>query len=286
MPAYRENKLEIKEFMLDSMCDDPSIIMIAKRGSGKSWVTRAILSHFSKIPVGIIIAPTDRMNCFYGNFFPNSFIYYEYKSEILEKILSRQIMMIKKAKEKKEQGKFLDSRAFIVMDDCLGQKKNWVKDSLIQELLYNGRHYRIMYILTMQFPLGISPELRSNFDYIFLLAEDFISNLKRIYDHYAGIFPDFYSFRQVFAQLTDQYGSMVIINRGTRDTFLDKVMWYRAGDLSKLDIKFGCKQFQKYHEKNYNPNWENKCRLFDINTYCAAKKQNKSFIDVKKLEID
>ena len=62
------NKLQIKEFSLNEMVKDPSIIMIAKRGSGKSWVARAILQHFRRIPVGIIIAPTDRMNSFYGKF--------------------------------------------------------------------------------------------------------------------------------------------------------------------------------------------------------------------------
>ena len=70
------------------------------------------------------------------------------------------------------------------------------------ELLFNGRHYQLMYMLTMQFPLGITPELRCNFDYIFLLADDNTSNIKRMYEHYAGMFPDFNSFKQVFTQLT------------------------------------------------------------------------------------
>jgi hypothetical protein len=38
----------INEFDLNSMVDHPSIVMIAKRGSGKSWVVRAILQFFSK----------------------------------------------------------------------------------------------------------------------------------------------------------------------------------------------------------------------------------------------
>ena len=37
--------------------DHASICMIAKRGSGKSWVCRAIIQHLSHIPGGIIIAP-------------------------------------------------------------------------------------------------------------------------------------------------------------------------------------------------------------------------------------
>ena len=238
-------KLAINEFKLESMCNNPSIVMIAKRGSGKSWVTRALLHHFKDIPVGLIIAPTDRMNCFYGNFFPDSYIHYTYRSDIIEKLLLRQDIMIDKKKQKLAQGKVIDSRAFIVMDDCLSKKGTWMKDPPITELLFNGRHYELMYILTMQYPLGITPELRGNFDYIFLLAEDFVSNLKRIYDHYAGMFPDFNSFRQSFAQLTEDFGCMVISNRGARRSFLEKVFWYRAPEnFENVDI--GCKQFKRF----------------------------------------
>ena len=76
--------LPIKEFKLDSMCENPAIVMIAKRASGKSWVCRSILKHFRHIPVGLIIAPTEKMANppFYSDFFPDAYIHYEYKSEL------------------------------------------------------------------------------------------------------------------------------------------------------------------------------------------------------------
>jgi hypothetical protein len=169
------------------------------------------------------------------------------------------------------------------MDDCLGQKGSWVRDKPIQELLYNGRHYKLMYILTMQFPLGITPELRSNFDYIFLLAEDYISNKKRIYDHYAGMFPNFESFRQVFDQLTDDFGAMVIVNRGVKKTLFEKVYWYKAPDLSVINVEMGCKQFRNYHKDNFNPEWKTRGRDMNPEDFMLKKKQNKSLIQVEKL---
>ena len=279
-------KLPINEFKLESMCPNPSIIMIAKRGSGKSVVCRAILNHFKDIPVGLIIAPTDRMNCFYGNFFPDSYIHYGYRSDIIEKLLYRQDVMIEKRKRKMDVGKKIDSRAFIVMDDCLSKKGTWMKDQPITELLFNGRHYEIMYILTMQYPLGITPELRGNFDYIFLLAEDFVSNLKRIYDHYAGMFPDFNSFRQAFGQLTEDFGCMVISNRGARRSFLEKVFWYRAPYVEYDDAKLGCSQFRKFHENNYDANWRTRSKMFDINEYCNKKKKDKGSLKIEKVGLD
>lgn len=273
------NALPIREFQLEWMVDNASICMIAKRGSGKSWVVRSILNHYKRIPGGVIIAPTDKMNSFYGKFFPDTYIHYEYKSEIIEKILYRQEKIIQKAKEKAIKGKKCDPKAFLIMDDCLSSKGTWLKDEPIMKMFFDGRHYKLMYILTMQFPLGITPELRCNFDYIFLLAEDFQSNQKRLYDHYAGMFPSFFSFRQVFVDLTDDYGSMVIVNRGSKKNFLDKVFWYKANN-NKID-SVGNSQFNKFHNDNYDKDWREKNKPFNINDFVESKKKNK--INVSKI---
>lgn len=277
------DKLPIKEFTLEEMCENPSIIMVAKRGSGKSWITKAIIYKFADIPIGAIISPTEKDSPFFSDFFPNTFIYYKYDSKILKKILFRQKIILKKAREKKLEGKYIDPRALVVMDDCLASKGSWAKDPLVYELLFNGRHRRITYILTMQFPLGITPDLRSNFDYVFLLAEDILSNLKRIYEHYAGMFPDFNSFREVFRQLTEDFGAMVIKNRGARVDLHDKIAFYKAPNLKNVNLKFGCKQFRTYHKKNYNEEWDNEAFKLDYEEFLLDKKRSRSKINVKKV---
>lgn len=284
--SYTGDKLPIQEFTLGEMCKDPSILMIAKRGSGKSWVTKAIMFKFHKIPVGLIISPTEKDNPFFSEFFPDTYIFYKYESVIIKKLLIRQKMISKKARDKREQGKFIDPRAVVVMDDCLADKGSWARDPPIMDLLFNGRHRKITYILTMQYPLGIKPELRSNFDYVFLLAEDYISNMKKLYDHYAGMFPDFNSFREVFRQLTADFGAMVIKNRGARNNMFEKIAFYKAPDLERADVDMGCGQFRKYHRKNYDPEWEEKQDKIDYEEYLFEKKRNKSRISVKKMYQD
>jgi hypothetical protein len=274
--------LPLREFEFKWFSTNPSICMIAKRRSGKSWLVRAILKYFKHLPGGVIIAPTERMSCFYGNFFPELYIHYEYKSEILESLLYRQNQMVEKCQKRYSEGKRVDPRAFLVMDDSLASKGTWMSDQPILEIFYNGRHYQLLFILTMQFPLGIKPELRCNFDYIFLLNEDFYSNQKRIYEHYAGMFPSFDSFRQVFTQLTTDYGSMVIANNGAKKDIIDKVFYYRANneDLSLI----GCNQFKEFHQKNFNPNWKNNIERIDTNKVFGTKRGGKPNIVVNKIE--
>ena len=278
------DNLPIRQFKLAQMVKNPAIMMIAKRGSGKSWIVRAIMMHFNSIPCGVVISPTDRMSSFYNDFFPDTYIHYKYESRLITRILDRQSQMI----DKEKQGKKLDPRAFIIMDDRLGDKKSWVNDAPVLELLFNGRHYQIMYILTMQYPLGITPELRSNFDYFFLLKEETVSNQKRIYDHYAGMLPNFNSFVQVFTKLTLDNNCMVIDNRRKVSNPLERIFWYKAPDLTGVQVKIGCKQFQLYHQKNYNKNWKlNKLNdAIDYGSWCSQIKKSKSVIDVVKQEID
>jgi hypothetical protein len=279
--------LPLFEFKLESMAENPSILMIGKRGSGKSYVTRAILEHFHNIPVGIIIAPTDKMNCFFGNFFPDLFIYYKFSSEILENLLKRQEKMIEKEKEKHKNGKKIDAKSFIVMDDCMSDNKNWMKEQTIYELLFNGRHYKIMYILTLQFSLGITPAMRSNFDYIFLLADDFGTNVQRLYTHYAGMFENFHAFKEIFDQVTSNYGCMVVANRGPRSSFQDKIYWYKAPKKDTINQSMGCSQFRYFHKKNYDKNWRNKGSSFDATGFFQrARRDKNSTIKITRLEKD
>ena len=257
----KKGNFSINTFNLNDMVDHPAIVMIAKRGSGKSVLVRDILMHFNKkIPIGIIISPTDSMNHDYSKFVPESYIYDKFDPEVIQRILDRQEWAVDMKEKREAKGKKFNSRAFIVMDDCLADKGSWAKDPTTSTLLMNGRHYHIMYILTMQFPLGIKPELRGNFDYVFLLADDTVSNKKRLYEHYAGMFPRFDIFCQVFEQLTADFGSMVIVNRGVRNNFLEKIFYYKASNKNGLDERFGCGQYNKFHDDNFNNNWRKTMR--------------------------
>jgi hypothetical protein len=258
-----DKKLVIKKFSLETMADSPAIMLVAKRRSGKSWVCRDILRHFNNIPVGMIIAKSEKKadEPFYSEFFPDSFIFYEYNEKILKNLFYRQEQMIEKSKEKKEKGIIIDPRAIFLMDDCLSDKGTWAKDPLIYELMFNGRHYKILFMLTMQSPLGISPELRSNFDYFFLLATDIENHMKKLYENYAGMFRNVKEFRTVFKQLTVDHQSMVIANTSADRPFQEKVYWYKATN-TKIDM-VGCKQFKDYHNKNYDLKWYKNKPIYD-----------------------
>jgi len=134
----------------------------------------------------------------------------------------------------------------------------------------------------MQYPLGIKPHYRSNFDYIFLLAEDFYTNQKRIFEHYAGMFPNFKIFRDVFMEATKDYGCMVIVNKGSRSNILDKVFWYKASITDDDDIIIGSKSYRNFHKNNYDEKYDDdKNKVID--EYLTRKRVGRGKIGVTRL---
>lgn len=280
--GYGATRLPIKRFNIHEMVDHCTIAMIAKRATGKSFLTREIMYQKRNIASAIAISRTEKLNCFYSEFIPDSYIYSEYTSDILTRIYERQAQMNEDNKRRVKDGKKpKDDSLMLIMDDCMSSKGTWLKDPNILELFFNGRHHHVSFILTMQYSVGIPPEMRSNFDYIFLLAEDTISNRKRLFEHYAGMFPTFDIFQQVFTDLTENYGMMVINNRIHSKNITDKVFWYRAKTVPTF--KVGSSKFHRFHEEAYDADWNKRLEVFNPDSL-MSKKRNTFKIVVDKVK--
>ena len=229
---------------MNEITSDKVVVLIGKRDTGKSFLCKDLLFHHQNIPVGQVISGTEAANSFYSAIVPKLFIHNEFKPEIIANILKRQKLMIDSLK----QNGNIDPRAFLILDDCL-YDQSWIKDKNIRSLFMNGRHYKILFILTMQFALGIPPNLRTNIDYVFILRENYVSNRKRLYEHYAGMFPTFEMFCQVMDQCTENYECLVINNNSKSNKLVDQVYWYKAEE--HPEFKIGGSQYWKFSEENY-----------------------------------
>lgn len=258
--------LELKKFDMRSIRfkstenNGPVIVLIGRRDTGKSYLVRDLLFYQQDIPIGTVISGTEAGNSFYSDHVPKLFIHEEYSSGIIENILKRQKQCLKQVMEEMKTYKKcnIDPRAFCILDDCL-YDAGWTKDKLMRLLFMNGRHWKIMLIITMQYPLGIPPNLRTNIDYVFILREPYINNRKRIYENYAGMFPTFESFCQVMDQCTENHECLVINNNSKSNKLTDQIFWYKAEAHS--NFRLGSKEFWELsknmpaeEEVKYDPN--------------------------------
>ena len=117
-----------------------------------------------------------------------------------------------------------------------------------------------------------STKLKTNIDYVFILREPYINNRKRIWENYAGMFPNFESFAQVMDQCTENYECLVIDNNSKSNKLQDQVFWYKAAKHG--DFKLGSKEFWELSknivsddedDEAYNPDSGRKKNMQKIN---------------------
>lgn len=270
--------LELKKFDMRSITFKPDenkgpvIVMIGRRDTGKSYLVRDLLFYQQDIPIGTVISGTEAGNGFYSAHVPKLFIHHEYNTVLIENVLRRQKMVLKQVKKEVESYKksTIDPRTFVILDDCL-YDQTWTKDKMMRLLFMNGRHWKVMLIITMQYPLGIPPNLRTNIDYVFILREPYLTNRKRIWENYASMFPTLESFNAVMDQTTENYECLVINNNAKSNKLNDQIFWYKAEN--HPDFRLGSREFWKISEglgsdnedEEYDPSKNGKRAKTNIN---------------------
>lgn len=207
----------------------PMIVIIGKKDTGKSFLTRDILFHTQDcFPIGTVISGTELANEFFQHMVPSKLIHDKYRPEIITNVIRRQLTL-KQQRNQNKGSSNIDPRAFLILDDCL-YDATWIREESTRYVFMNGRHVDLSTIITMQYPLGITPNLRTNVDFVFILRENILGNRKRIYENYAGMFPTFEMFCQFMDQCTENFECLVICNSSSSNKLEDQVFWYKASD--------------------------------------------------------
>ena len=228
-----EVNIELTEFRMESIGNNKILVFIGKRNTGKSVLVLDYLYYNQDIPFCTCISPTDDYNLTFRPHVPSRFIFDTYTPELVCNFLNRQKTMSRKKKSAVSGNgdpryRDVDPRGILIMDDCLAAAREWKNDENIHWIFMNGRHANVTLILTMQYQVGIPPELRVNIDYYFICKETKRVEQEKLYKYYAGMFPTMDMFIQVLRQVTKDYGCLVIDNTSQSDQLADQVYYYKA----------------------------------------------------------
>lgn len=210
--------LTISKFDVSTITEPFSLAIIGKRLSGKTTQIKNLLEHFSTTNAYdeyFIVSPVEESNKKYSDIVDNPiFIANKLNEQYFEKILRKQKSDTK-------------NRILVILEDCITSKGMWNNSYIMRNFLLTHKNFRISLIITMQFPLNLT-SININFDYISLCNDEIVSNIKRMYDFYAGIFPSFDAFRQIFSQIATNYSSLLIKNSETQNYFLQRIFWFET----------------------------------------------------------
>ena len=196
-----------------------TILIIGKRGTGKSTLLKDILYHMrKKVDIGFAMTPTFDTQQMFADCLPKSHIYNEYSLEAVGNIIGAMTSL-------KEQGKERD--AVLVLDDCMFEK-GIMRSTEMREIHMNGRHLSLTFINAIQYLMDATSDIRSQIDYVFCLKDNVISNRQKLYKYFFGIFDKYEEFSLVFDTCTNNHECIVLDNTQVTNTVEDSVFYYKG----------------------------------------------------------
>lgn len=278
MSASAALNVSLRKFDMRRIPQDAVAVFIGRRRTGKSTLVRDLLYHHQNMPLGTVISGTEESNSFYGKMIPPLFIHGEYSPIILANFVKRQKVMMARIQQDLQAGQQsrIDPRSFMILDDCM-YDDSWTHDKNIRYLFMNGRWLKVFFLITMQYPLGIQPALRTNVDFVFILREPYMTNRKRIFDNYCSVFPSFEFFCQIMDQCTQNYECLVIDNTSQSSKIEECVFWYKAE--IHPDFHIGAPEFWAHSAQHYRDSNGEGMNDYDPN---SARKLKGPAIQVRK----
>ncbi len=255
MASSNKKQFKIKELDLSMISPNENnlnknsgfkLAIIGKPGTGKSTIiTRILYEKRHLIPNALIISGTEDSNGHFGKFCPSIFIHSKYNENLIESFVKRQKIALQYCP---------NPWSFLILDDCTDDTRIFNKP-LMQAVYKNGRHYKMLYILSLQYCMDVKPVVRTNTDGIFILKDNNIRNRKALYDNYCpSCIPNFQVFCELMDALTEDYTALYINNTGSSNSIEDCIFWYKAPLMNDLDWKFGCPDAWKFHYNRINHN--------------------------------
>lgn len=217
--------LEIREFDPSSIASDATILVVGKRHTGKTTLTRDIMHNVRrKLDLVMGMNPTEMGNHNLEFFIPPSLIFHEFNDEKIKHLLEWQ-------KRTTANGKAMN--VGLVMDDCMsettgGGKKKAMGSQDIIKVFKLGRHLKLFYINCMQYIKDAPPEIRGNVDLLFAFGTTSGNEREKLWKEYFAMFTTYKNFCQVFEACTQQYECIVLDTRKAAKSPTDSVFYYKA----------------------------------------------------------
>lgn len=257
--VQRREKYAFKRFSPKVIKPGSIVVALGKKGSGKTTAIMDVAYALRHHPEVTLMQKTYDTNPAFHGIVPGLFCYTEWRPDVVRTIIDRQ-----KKENKKRQREGKPFRYHLLILDDLAGNEAFCKDKLLQELMFNARWYKITIVFTMQYSLKMSPDLRSQFDWVIMCRENMRGNRKRLYEHYCGQFDTQQEFDHVFTNMTKNYGCMVLNNGSISNDLTETFYHFRArnrnfNECPKAGIKkwrIGSKAYWVFNNRFFDPHWD------------------------------
>jgi hypothetical protein len=236
----------LNRFKTTGIKKDRIIFLCGKRGSGKTTGVMDILYRHRDIQMAMVMCGTEESAEQYRDYFPDSFIYGKYDEEVLRtavKAQKRRLFEHKMGRRRKVP------YICILLDDCMFEKP--LSGKFMRNLFMNGRHWKIMLIITCQYVIDVPAALRGQIDYAMLFKNNSPQEREKMLTVFGTPFPKDkgVTFNQIMDQCTRDFGCMVIDNTANGSRLEESVFYFRPK--RRENFRIGSAGMWRYHHRRY-----------------------------------
>jgi len=232
-------------------------VMIGKKGTGKTTVMMDLCYSLRHCPEVTLFQKTYDTNPAFWDVVPGLFSYNVWRTDVVQKIIDRQ-----KKENKKREREGRPPRYHTLVIDDLACDETFLKDKLLAELFMNARWLKLNIIITLQYALKLTPDLRDNIDWVFMLKEILPGNRRRLYDHFCGQFDTPKEFYSVFEKMTENRSCMVLNTTGLSNKISDNYFHFKATprnfheNPSLPKWQMGSRAYWAFHYRFFDKHWD------------------------------
>lgn len=278
-----ERSIEIREFDISSMRPNCKICCVGRPNSGKSSVMNYIMYYWKYLfSTVLVFNGTENETKFYEGPDPSNpkipplYIYDDFET-YGEPIITEFVIRLKIIKNKMLSKEISenDGWSMLICDD-ISDNADIMKKKIFKTLMKMGRHWPMMFMIGMQYPADLSTQMRSAFDYVFIMECNEEKTLKSIFENYAGAFSNFRDFQDVMKQVAINYGALVIDNTiKTQSTDIGSRVFYFKPPFPIPNFKFGCSAYRIKSDEEYNKDYDPVDELLNPSAPPEKKKKKK-----------
>jgi hypothetical protein len=226
----------LQEFDPTSMPADAAVVILGKRRTGKSHTAMGMCDLLKDRYPTVVVSTGTKFNGFWQRIIPEEYVHEGFDEDLINKLMETQEARIQKKRleramlpiEQQKQAEDEDQslNLLYILDD-VASEAHLHSSHALGALYTKGRHYKISPWLLSQYIYAMSPAIRSNTDFAFILHQSQRRSKDAIGDEFLSQIPR-RDAASVMSKFTPGYQMLVIDNSQNTDELTDVLSTYQA----------------------------------------------------------